>query len=234
MPILRAQVVLKGKSGLPEDQVVNTWHFEAGAADAASKGLVRDHLVEFYNVVAPAVTGGPSAPLTLSAFMSDWLDRGANKSLVRVYDMGQPEPRLPTEFTWTLGPSTGATSDPELPAELSIVASFYAGVNRARTRGRVYLGPWQQRCNTDDGTTQRSRPLPDLVYSIAGSLQRLINKPASTVNLGVYSRGLYQVNKVAQPPVPPSIAIATDGWVDDAWDIQRRRGQKAVLRVAVT
>ncbi len=87
--------------------------------------------------------------------------------------------------------------------------------------------------NKDDGTTNRSRPDPTLVDSIAGALQRIISKPLAGPNLCVFSRGLYTVNKVPQPPVPPTALMVTAGWVDDAWDIQRRRGQDAVLRRAV-
>lgn len=217
MAVLRAQTVLQGKSNKPEDVFVNTWHFDSASTGPAAAAVVRDHLVEFFNT---ATTGTPSGAAIAGA-ISNVVSRAANACKVKVYDLADPEPRIPIEFAWTMGANEGGTVA-ELPAEVALCASFYAGVNRPRTRGRVYLGPWSIGYTVDDTVlADRAIPTVDLRNRIAGALKRLIAKPANTQNLAVYST----VDNVAR--------IVTNGWVDDAWDTQRRRGQAATARVLV-
>lgn len=217
MPTLRAQVVLAGLSNKPEDVTVNTFHFQHADYLPASRQLIVDYLTEFYNV---ASTGTPSGP-PIAQWLSRWLNRTANKSVIKIYDLATPMPREPSPYTFTLGPASSDVA-PELPAEVALCASFYAGRNVQRKRGRVYLGPWIQGVNVDD-TLQVERAIPSsvLIGSVAGALKRLIGKPDTGPRFAVWS------------PTNQTSDIVTAGWVDNAWDTQRRRGQDATLRTLV-
>jgi len=214
MANLRAQVVFQGKSNKPEDVFVNTYHFSSASTGQAAAEVVRDHLVELYNVAAPAPGSG-----ALALSLSNVISRAANASKIKVYDLADVQPRIPIQFSWTLGPSESATAI-ELPAEVAICASLYSEFNRPRFRGRVYLGPWLS-IQEDEPTTDRSRPPAVIRQRIASTFRRLIDKGANTQNLAIWST------------VDQQMRVVTSGWVDDAWDIQRRRGQDAAIRTLI-
>lgn len=209
MATIRAQVVLPYVSNKPEDVAVNTWHFSSASAGEAAYDVIRDHLVEFYNASHPANSA-------LCASLSNALNRTANAAKIKFYDLADAKPRPVSERLWTLGPPSSSTLA-ELPAEVAVVGSFYALRNLPRYRGRLFFGPFHSGVLLD-ATNERSRPSASLVETIRLSFARLIGKAANTQNLAVYSR----VDNVAR--------IATAGWVDDAWDTQRRRGQEPLSR----
>ncbi len=97
MPIMRALVTLPGQSALPEDVVVNTFHFLTEDTTDATVDEISAQVQEFFNVVPPAVTGGVSAPLAIGATISNWINRAANACSIKVYDMADPAPRIPRE-----------------------------------------------------------------------------------------------------------------------------------------
>lgn len=217
MAIIRAQVVLPYLSGKPEDVAVNTWHFSSGTAAGADLELARDHLVEAYTVAPP---NGPSgnALSPLGAHLSNAISRVTFPARIKLYDLAAPMPRPVTEFTFTLPTSINPTAD-EMPAEVALCGSFYALRNLPRQRGRIYFGPFTVNATQDEPVNQRAHPRLQLRETIHGLLKRLISKPANTVNLAVYSR----MDNVAR--------AVTAGWVDDAFDTQRRRGQDASGRL---
>jgi hypothetical protein len=227
---VRAIVSLPFISGKPEDVTVNVLHFSSASWDSTAQGVIRDHIVEMFNVAPP---NGPSgnALMPVAALLSNALSRTANAATIKLYNLADPKPRVPVTFTWTLGVSL-FTTDTELPAEVALCCSIYAVQNTARKRGRIYFGPFVKTASDDDATTQRAKPSVTVRETIGGAVKRLILKPANTQNLAVYTRGLYTVGGVAQPPVPGVGQVVTNGWVDDAWDTQRRRGQRATLRYA--
>lgn len=217
MPTLRAQVVLAGLSNKPEDVVVNTFHFQHADALAVSRQIVADYVIEFYNVLT---TGTPSGP-AVADYLSKWLSRAASKSVVKVYDLAEPMPREPSLHPFTLGASSmGVVA--EMPAEVALCASFYATRNLPRQRGRLYIGPFSVPATVDDtAQVERAIPSSSLIGSLAGSLKRLIAKPDTGPRFSVWS------------PSDQQSRIVTNGWVDNAWDTQRRRGQDATLRTLV-
>jgi len=230
MANLRALVSMPFLSGKPEDVSVNVLHFAAQTAGEGAADVIRDHVIQLYNVAPPAGPSG-NALGTIAGLLSNALSRTTNACTVKVYDLASAEPRIPIVRNWTLGASTNASGN-ELPAEVALAVSIYAGISRPRTRGRIYFGPFHIAATEDDPTNQRARPGVIVRETLGGAVKRLIGLPGNTHNLGVYSRGIYTVGGVVQPPVAGSMAIATNGWVDDAWDTQRRRGQKATLRYA--
>lgn len=230
MAHLRAQVILPFTSNLPEDVACNTFHFLTQSANVTEAENIVAMLKDLYTLAAP---GGSPANAPIGQWIGGAVSRVANACKIKVYDLAQPKPRPVLhegQFTMT-GTSTGYTQD--LPAEVALCATFWGVANRPRTRGRVYLGPWGNHASAA-GTNGRSIPLVGLRQSIAASFGRMINIAASTANLAVFSRGIYQVDGVVQPVTEQLFTLVTDGWVDDAWDTQRRRGQAATTRTLFT
>lgn len=199
MAILRATIGLEAASGLPADMATNTFHFDVIGVGTSLLDNVVDLIEDLYFNETEA------DPL------ADWIsvDNAGTNYGIKIYDLADPEPRSPVREkfgTWT--PSGGAG----LPAEIALCASFQAapesGENQARRRGRVYV-PW-----IIAGANSNGRPSTALVNSVAGAFEEFWNAAEASVSLEwvVYS-----------PTANASYGVA-QGWVDNAWDVQRRRG----------
>jgi hypothetical protein len=214
--IIRAQVVLPYLSGKPEDVAVNTWHFNASDASQASMDNARTQLVTFYTTVPP---NGPSNSQlsAVGAHLTNALNRTANAAKIKMYDLAAGLPRPVTEYSFTL-PTSSSPTGKEIPAEVALCLSFYGLRNLPRQRGRLYFGPFHDANMEDDTSFQRSRPTLALREALWSAAKRMAGA-VQTVNWAVYSR----TSGIAH--------VVTAGWVDDAWDTQRRRGQDASGRL---
>lgn len=208
------RVVMPYRSGLPADVAVNTFNIIVTGEPTAG---AFDLLKAFYNTA----TAGADP---LATYMSNYLDRAANRCRFEAYEidlatglMGTPTAVVP----WTLGAVAADTDD--LPLEVALCGSFAAGaadgVPAARRKGRVYVGPWNTSAIRTDLTTEYPAPSGQIRNAIAAASKRLVDGAAEAgVPLCVYSRK----DKALYPIVR--------GWVDDAWDTQRRRGNDATAR----
>lgn len=195
------QWVWQAYSERPEDAVTNTFHFK-NSDTYLDIDNVRDMLYNFYNVQAP------DAPNAVSSYYSGLSLSGA--WTLKAYALEDPKPRSPVQ-TWTGTETFGQTAI--LPTEVALVLSFQAelesGTIPARRRNRVYLGPFQQNANSANG-----RPENELVASLLFAGKQLILESDASVRWewNTYSPTANEANRV------------TNGWVDNAWDTQRRRG----------
>jgi hypothetical protein len=194
---------------IPEDAVVNTWHFENDGTFQTDE----DGLLERLHVFYVAIGGLLAATLV-------------GELRVRMYDYSEPKPRVPrTDDTVTFTPASDA-----LPAELAICLSMsgdqVSGGKKARRRGRVYLGPLSgnvlgyQSGKPDVRVSQVYRDqivaaAEDLATGGAGSYRLAVFSPTTVQSGGTDDEAWNDVTKV---------------WVDDAFDIQRRRGAIAAVR----
>lgn len=209
MGVKRAMVVFESGSNLPEDRIVNTWHFSP-----ASGGLdISNALIAFYN------SGTPN----IASFLSGYAVRTANKSQIRVYDLSDPMPREPEVFTWTLGASGGGTP---LPREVCACLSYFSDRNIKRQRGRIYLGPLT--------TTAVENGPSDQVLTTA--FRGAVGGRATTLaTFGPSAQWVvYSPTEAATSGAEYAGMPVTEGWVDDSIDIQRRRGAKAGTRTIWT
>jgi hypothetical protein len=87
---------------------------------------------------------------------------------------------------------------------------------RARDRGRIYWGPLTSDVLTQDGGTMRTRVKDTVRSDLMKKMQGLRDDPG--FSWSVWSRK----NSTIDP-----VQVV---WVDDAIDIQRRRGEKAIVR----
>jgi hypothetical protein len=216
---IRMQVVFSGPSGLAEDKYVNTFAFRQNGSVQPTTALyesIRDALSEFYNVPPPETQS------RLGTYMSGALGATA---LVKAYWLGQAVPREPYE----MGMSFSGGGSQNLPSEVSLCASYFAERNLPRQRGRIYIGPLNNTALSGSNVNV-ARPNGDLITTLAGSAKRLAAAGGTAFSWSVLSAAAFAAGG---PDAFPLRGI-TDGWVDNAFDTQRRRGEDANLRIEWT
>lgn len=204
MPVhLMYQWAQEGASNVARDRAVNTWHFqvETSPPPPATLTAINTALNTFYQSMA-------------GSFPASLVSSTGN---VKVYNLADPKPRAPvTQYVNTL---TGLSGGNALPAECCICVSFQAamvsGTPAARRKGRVYIGPLAaNQCNPD------------------GSVITL-----TLNNWKTYAAALLAASDAAPDwswcvfsPTAGALAPVVRGWVDNAIDIQRRRGRSPTIR----
>lgn len=209
MPTVRVMFVGQGASLLPEDRFVNVFHFhdptllppDPAIADAI--GWVS----EFYN--SPTVGGTP-----LGAWISPYVQRPYQ---LIGYNMLEAKPRVPHPSDFTLPAAVGGGMPEEVAVCLSITG---APPITARRRGRIYFGPLSNAGTAVDPGTSSSPSRPsqdgasDLLQSLVSAGKRLMDD--STAG------GLPWSIRSVTPS--ENYVTVTGGYVDNAFDTQRRRG----------
>lgn len=194
------QAIFEADSGLPEDRIINAWSFTT----AASKD---DSEAESIDDALIAFYGD------IADLLSVWLSGSVT---FKFYDRADATPRVPwfTETRVITGISAST-----LPHEVALCLSFAAapvsGQPPARRRGRVFLGPLSQGA----ASASTGRPAAGVISSIVLAAQDLLD--ASTG--ASWSWSIYST-------VDDATREVLSGWVDDAFDTQRRRGVAPVGR----
>lgn len=221
--------------GINADAVQNSFCFRTLGSSPTSTDLtaIETAVKNFYNAVPTGF--GP-----IAESLSSSLSRVANLCTLKHYDItgrlgvGDDHGSPIQQVNWTLGPKlTGTIAD--LPAEMSIVCSFRADWGttpefgpelgpggghvrpRARKRGRIYIGPLHVNVMTQDTTTKRVKLATFIMNGFTQAMKQL--RDDSATEWRVWSR----VDAATYPVV--------SGWVDDAFDSTRRRGEKTQQRV---
>jgi hypothetical protein len=198
--IYKVQVVFQANSLLPTDQFVNNWYFRNDDIEAPYTPM-RLVLDSFYT------TPAQNAVIVGAQIASHVL----NPFTYKMYDLGQAPPRVP--FVVPANPLPNR-SGAGYPGEVALVSSFYAGTNTPRKRGRHYLGPLS--AGVSDGAAS-PRPASNILAAIA---DRAKNVAQTTQNVT-----WVQVSQAAS-----MASVVTNGWVDNAFDTQRRRGNPPSAR----
>lgn len=200
MALYRALTTISAATGNPDDVTTNTMHVDANLP--ADLAGFQAELETFYGAVAP--------------WLSDLLDNAG--IVTEYYQLSDPEPRVPVRRDVWSAPSFGSLG--LLPAECAIVLSFQAarvsGLPQARRRNRIYLGPIDREAVSAVDGSVSSVTVSDIETAAAAFLVASIGQP--DWKWAVYS---------------PTDGIGHDvagGWVDNAWDTQRRRGREATAR----
>lgn len=208
---IRVQARLPMDSGLPEDAVINTFH-----CNVANGATEVEAATAFIDAIATAYQA-------FDSFMSVRID--APNLQFKAYDLNDPEPREPiVEDLTSFSVTPGANA---LPPELAICLSFQgapaSGAPQARRRGRVYLGPLAQAAATDDRVASAA-----ITAAVAMGDSLL---EASKAALADFTWVVYSRVGTGTPlnPIPATFAV-TNGWVDDEFDIQRRRSLAPTTR----
>lgn len=196
--------------------------FRTQVTIATADNLVANFATNTFHVLAPDLaelalwhTGLVTFYQGFDNRMSD-LVRTTDSLLIKSYDLADPEPRAPVltfEGDLTVG---GAT----LPPEIAVVCSFQAekssGVNQARRRNRVYI-PFINAASMDSDGRPNSGTVDDIVAS-AAALLAASGPTSADWQWIVYS------------PTDSQFDLVDNGWVDNEFDIQRRRGRLATSR----
>lgn len=230
MPIVKVLVQMIGKSGDPKDRFVNTHHFNAAGADLLGDEVpaIFTALKNFYGQDTEQVTNQQAAgQRNILDYIGDHLQSGQVHQM-KFYDLSEPAPRQPI-FTGTFTKNDNAAA--KLPAEVAVVLSLKGdvpqGQNVQRGRGRIYLGPLNVRAMTEDANDARVTVAFRQV--IAKAAVRLNDEVAGNATWVIHSAGAREVdpnnNNKRTGPLLPAINVNVDGgYVDDAFDTQRRRG----------
>lgn len=199
MPLYRTQVSLANVTSIPEDRVTNTWW------------TIADNVAALQNFVTALVTFYQSVDAEFSSVVA------TTGHDIKSYDMADPEPRRPVNWDTSMTLAPGTT---RLPPELAICLSFQAppqsGVEQARRRGRVYLGPLRVAAIDSAGNIATAA-----ATTVRNAAQTLLD---SSDAIGTWSWAVYST-------VDQTAITVTSGWVDQAVDIQRRRGLASPSRL---
>jgi len=156
----------------------------------------------------------------LAAGLESWLTAigGSHKQLtVKAYDIQGPHPNYPLATTKLLA---GSFTAPSCPAELAICLSFYGAANTPRHRGRLYLPAFMLNLGNVEMTS------PVVSSASRDKVGQLVPKFAALGGLNVDWIVWSQVG---------GFATRVENWfVDESWDIQRRRGLASTARTTGT
>lgn len=200
-----AMYIRKCLSGMSEDVYVNNFTFLADDNKVTAADDIAGALQDFYE------TPGPAYPV--GAYFHPCV---SNDATIKVYKLTDPKPREPLVRGYT---STATRSNGQgIPEEAAITLSFSAAApHTARRRGRVYLGPLNVGVVEEDAVSHASYVRAATRADIAAAAVRLANKPdAGWLIHSLMAGGTF--------------AAVETGWIDDAFDTQRRRGQDARSR----
>lgn len=208
MPLFQTQVTLRTSDLLPENFVTNTWWISVrndSIGEPTQAELVdgiNGHLVDFYE--------------SLVSFMSPTLLGIGNE--IKWYAQEDPPPRVPKYIhVWDY---VGEATADQMPREVALVSSYQAspeaGVPQARRRNRIFLGPLSTAGL--DGNT--GRPNAGIISALTSAAEQfaLVSDGANGWSWRVYSGTTGEDHPIA------------NGWVDNSWDTQRRRGEDASSR----
>lgn len=215
MTTLAIQWIMPSDNGNPADAVMNTWHFktnDVGTPNEEASDCVAEVLVPFYE--------------NIHTYLSSFL---AGNYVIKAFDLADPEPRVPVLETGGSLSAVGSTSG--LPCEVAVCLSFQAerlsGHPQARRRGRLYIGPLAIGADpiVADGTAADM-----IVGSTFRSALATQASAAAGVFIGTGSGSSMAWCTFSPTDVAEGKTLAqasnnvTDGWIDFAVDIQRRRG----------
>lgn len=205
--LFTAQWIWEGKSQLAEDNFVNTFHFENTAVLSGNFDNMTDMLRDFYTEVSPGTLFKVTDYYTIEAMTGKWT--------IKVYDMSDPEPRYPVYTDTGTAPLSGQDVQPtEAAAVMSFQGERIAGLPQARRRNRIYLGPFSIGANFNGKVNN------NVVEAVLFAGKELMNASSASSSW----------NWVCYSPSNNNIVPIDNGWIDNGWDTQRRRGTRATAR----
>jgi len=237
MPYLyQAVLKLASVTNIPADDALNVFHFvdpASSAFDPVAAENIWAALTDFCNNVP---SGGAS---DLASYLGEQITRAAGGCEVLVYGKDDFDGAVPFSSPQYSNVITldAAAAGSTLPAEVAMAISFHGDLDgiqetavnpspppaiirpKARRRGRVYLGPLMDAAGTEDPTSHDLLPssaFRNVCTGIMVDLAAAAN--AANLDWSVYSRA----DGASYPVV--------GGWLDYAFDTQRRRGTAPIAR----
>jgi hypothetical protein len=194
-------------NGLIEDTSVNVWHFLYDTTgdlntDALLGGEISDRLNQAYSSIDNLLSS-----------------RNNNPPHIKCYRQSDPAPRVPF---WEQDQPNLTYGTGLLPSECAVVLSYHSaftsGDVKARRRGRLYFGPLTDGIvGAGVGDAELTSGANDQFRDV-GTLMLSLNSGDGLV-WAQYS------------PTEDTLLPVVAGWVDNAFDTQRRRGARATVRL---
>lgn len=224
----RVTVTIPSTTGVPRDAVQNTFHFTTPTSSdlpstTAELESIRDAIVDFYDGLhdlEPYLPGGGSLRLSLvfhGVTLVPTLTIRIYRCETEIAVGASPEPII----SYTVSITAFSSAFTALPTEAAICLSFRGttdtGIPIARQRGRVFLGPLSANVATTDAGHVVVNTGVRATLAAAGAALRAW--ATAGVNWVVWSHTELSAFPVAA------------GWVDNAFDTQRRRGTDATQRL---
>lgn len=209
--------IFKGTSGLPEDVFVNNFIFrntdDSGGLSGAAELRAADAVRDFFVTNAPAVDGDAVPAETLATYISSVVSGWEQK----VYDLGDPPGgRAPTTYDRLAELPSGRTGV-SLPPEIAAVLSLQTPIIGKRGKGRIYLGPLRL-ATVVDSAGEPPTFTPAFVARVRAQAAKLALGNGRDMEWRVWSTTRGETARVI------------GGSMDNACDVQRRRGIKATFR----
>lgn len=199
MTELRCQVITRRASDLAIDHVTNTLYFDTDTPFSFALDNVNETqlAIDLRNVFRARQFHGSGYGVE-----------------VKIYDMADAMPR-PVRGHALWAETTGAFSGAVAPREVALCLSFRGATNTARTRGRLFIGPFQV-------SQMQERPSQGL-----------------RENLGILATAIGNVGGIdidwcVRSSFGNAMIPIKHAWVDDEWDTVRSRGVKPTVRSVTT
>lgn len=222
---LLATMTLHQRDGVPADDVQNSFAFTTATVppSAAEIDDITAALDNFLNA-------NQSLGVAVGHYLAESVDSAANRVDVDFFDLtghldGTPHgsPIASRSFTLVAPPDSSP-----LPAEVAICLSYHSAFGtdleesgsmrpKARDRGRIYLGPLNILTLSEDSAGHEAFVTPNCRQTIAEAAAGF-GADLDLATWCVWSR--------ADAALKPVVA----GYVDNAFDVQRRRGVKSTAR----
>lgn len=208
MSHIRVMFIGHGPSNLPEDRVVNVFHFVGPGSYATDFNEAEVAVAEFFHSTVDATH-------SIGGWLSPWVSREAE---LRSYDLTAPKPRIPHIAPITL--DGGLTQG--YAEEVAVCLSYYGEPPiTPRRRGRIYVGPLATAAIVPADSSTPARPNASFIGDLTRAATRLADRTA--VDWSVRS----------MTPSENFVPIR-GGYVDNALDNQLRRGPDPTTRLLWT
>lgn len=214
--IYQTNVSIPMYTGIPEDVIVNTFHWRFDESEPleyptiTDYGKLFDRLKTFYDAVYASVTRADytTGPMTM-----------------KVYDLQQPTPHVPALVGTRAfaGTGSGTTTPTEVSICLSIKADYINGVPQARQRGRIFIGG-----TAVPLTSSTALAFPEITSTKRGQLAAACSALLSGALTDGWTWCILSPTQVKENK--PNAFDVVGGWVDNSPDTQRRRSVKATAR----
>ena len=194
---LRAQVIIKTDDAVSENYVTNSWCVEA--ADFPSESELQEYTDDFKAFYD-----------AMRTYFGNTVAQNGHE--VKWYDLTQATPPNYPITTQTFNLTSNPGTD-GMPSEVALCMSFQGekvpGFPQRRRRGRIYFGPIVSTASAG------GRPTTAIITALANAGAALGAALPTSTNPGQLS--VWSTSDAAAVEV-------TNGWVDNAFDTQRRRG----------
>lgn len=235
MGVIQLVTTFENVSGLPEDRFQNVVHVAKATEPTGAEALTLAQTWEdFYNNAYAGMN------VQVSSYISGVAQRGAGISSIAAYysdDLSGQTPMGSPIATNTFSLGTNASGD-DLPEEVAAVISYNGDLTdvpvsqvnpnpppatirpQSRRRGRLFVGPLEQTAGATVGGAFRPAAQFRTDATIAFKETAEAINAISGLTFVIWSRA------------DEALYAAVAGYMDDAWDTQRRRGPDASTRTS--